>query len=136
MMRVTNSCPSRDLDARRHGVRTDARETRDDARSRSTTASRASAPRPRATTTEEDDDDEHAPTSGTSTPEYGRNPLTGEPLEAEGQFTAIVTGIVSVALAIGYLGLANALDSRDMAPPPLEAMGDGSARPADEIRAR
>ena len=77
-----------------------------------------------------------APTSGTSTPEYGRNPLTGEPLEAEGQFTAIVTGIVSVALAIGYLGLANALDSRDMAPPPLEAMGDGSARPADEIRAR
>lgn len=104
--------------------------------SRSRPRSRASAPRPRATTTEEDDDDEHAPTSGTSTPEYGRNPLTGEPLEAEGQFTAIVTGIVSVALAIGYLGLANALDSRDMAPPPLEAMGDGSARPADEIRER
>lgn len=104
--------------------------------SRSRPRSRASAPRPRATTTEEDDDDENAPTSGTSTPEYGRNPLTGEPLEAEGQFTAIVTGIVSVALAIGYLGLANALDSRDMAPPPLEAMGDGSARPADEIRAR
>jgi hypothetical protein len=104
--------------------------------SRSRARSRASAPRPRATTTEEDDDDENAPTSGTSTPEYGRNPLTGEPLEAEGQFTAIVTGIVSVALAIGYLGLANALDSRDMAPPPLEAMGDGSARPADEIRAR
>ena len=103
--------------------------------SRSRPRSRASAPRPRATTTEEDDD-ENAPTSGTSTPEYGRNPLTGEPLEAEGQFTAIVTGIVSVALAIGYLGLANALDSRDMAPPPLEAMGDGSARPADEIRAR
>ena len=104
--------------------------------SRSRARSRASAPRPRATTTEEDDDDENAPTSGTSTPEYGRNPLTGEPLEAEGQFTAIVTGIVSVALAIGYLGLANALDSRDMAPPPLEAMGDGSARPADEIRER
>ena len=104
--------------------------------SRSRPRSRASAPRPRATTTEEDDDDENAPTSGTSTPEYGRNPLTGEPLEAEGQFTAIVTGIASVALAIGYLGLANALDSRDMAPPPLEAMGDGSARPADEIRAR
>ena len=103
--------------------------------SRSRPRPRASAPRPRATTTEEDDD-ENAPTSGTSTPEYGRNPLTGEPLEAEGQFTAIVTGIVSVALAIGYLGLANALDSRDMAPPPLEAMGDGSARPADEIRAR
>ena len=100
--------------------------------SRSRPRSRASAPRPRATTTEEDDD-ENAPTS---TPEYGRNPLTGEPLEAEGQFTAIVTGIVSVALAIGYLGLANALDSRDMAPPPLEAMGDGSARPADEIRER
>ena len=70
-----------------------------------------------------------APTSGTSTPEYGRNPLTGEPLEAEGQFTAIVTGIVSVALAIGYLGLANALDSRDIAAAAESAMGDGSARP-------
>jgi len=103
--------------------------------SRSRPRSRASAPTARPTTTEEDDD-ARAPTSGTSTPEYGRNPLTGEPLEAEGQFTAIVTGIVSVALAIGYLGLANALDSRDMAPPPLEAMGDGSARPADEIRER
>jgi len=90
---------------------------------------RAARPRPRAT-----DDDDDGGDSASSSPEYGRNPLTGEPLEAKGQFTAVVTGIVSVALAVGYLALAQVLDSRDMAPPPPEALGDGSARPADEIR--
>jgi len=91
---------------------------------------RAARPRPRAT----DADDDDGGDSASSSPEYGRNPLTGEPLEAKGQFTAVVTGIVSVALAVGYLALAQVLDSRDMAPPPPEALGDGSARPADEIR--
>lgn len=93
--------------------------------------SRAVRPRPRATTEDENGGDSASPSSS---PEYGRNPLTGEPLEAKGQFTAVVTGIVSVALAVGYLALAQVLDSRDMAPPPPEALGDGSARPADEIR--
>jgi len=94
---------------------------------------RAARPRPRATD-DDDDDDGGDSASPSSSPEYGRNPLTGEPLEAKGQFTAVVTGIVSVALAVGYLALAQVLDSRDMAPPPPEALGDGSARPADEIR--
>jgi hypothetical protein len=65
-------------------------------------------------------------TTSTSSPEYGLNPLTGEPLEEKGQMTAIVTGIVSVALAVGYLGLVQLMDSRDMLPPPPEALGDGS----------
>jgi hypothetical protein len=59
--------------------------------------------------------------------DFGTNPLTGEALEAKGQMTAIVTGIVSVGLAVAYLGLVQVMDSRDMAPPPPEAMGDGSA---------
>ena len=63
------------------------------------------------------------------------NPLTGEPLEAKGQLTAIVAGAVSVALALGYLALVQVMDSRDMVAPPEEAFGDGSVRPADE-RAR
>ena len=67
--------------------------------------------------------------------EYGLNPLTGEPLEAKGQLTAIVTGVVSVALALGYLALVQVMDSREMVAPPEEAFGDGSVRPADE-RAR
>jgi len=67
--------------------------------------------------------------------EYGVNPLTGEPLEAKGQLTAIVAGAVSVALALGYLALVQVMDSRDMVAPPEEAFGDGSVRPADE-RAR
>jgi|TARA_B100000085_G_C18368281_1_gene441229 hypothetical protein len=54
MMRLTNSCPSRDLDARRHGVRTDARETRDDARSRCLSIATAIA-RERTATARDDD---------------------------------------------------------------------------------
>ena len=67
--------------------------------------------------------------------EYGLNPLTGEPLEAKGQLTAIVTGVVSVALALGYLAVVQVMDSREMVAPPEEAFGDVSVRPADE-RAR
>lgn len=89
----------------------------------------------RATTTrrraggdaEDGSENEERTTSTSSTsPEYGLNPLTGEPLEEKGQMTAIVTGIVSVALAVGYLGLVQVMDSRDMLPPPPEALGDGS----------
>jgi hypothetical protein len=89
----------------------------------------------RATTTrrraggdaEDGNENEERTTSTSSTsPEYGLNPLTGEPLEEKGQMTAIVTGIVSVALAVGYLGLVQVMDSRDMLPPPPEALGDGS----------
>ena len=69
------------------------------------------------------DDDDGAPRGE----DFGTNPLTGEALEAKGQMTAIVTGIVSVGLAVAYLGLVQVMDSRDMAPPPPEAMGDGSA---------
>jgi len=58
---------------------------------------------------------------------YGTNPITGEALEAKGQMTAIVTGAVSVGLAVAYLWLVQVMDSRDMAPPPPEALGDGSA---------
>lgn len=53
--------------------------------------------------------------------------MTGEPLEEKGQMTAIITGVVSVALALGYLALVQVFDSRDMLPPPPEALGDGSA---------
>lgn len=69
--------------------------------------------------------DEDASARG-ETEAYGRNPLTGEPLEARGQMTAIVTGVVSVAIAVGYLALVQVFDSREMLPPPPEALGDGS----------
>ena len=72
---------------------------------------------------DDDADDDDVKVKG----DFGTNPLTGEALEAKGQMTAIVTGIVSVGLAVAYLGLVQVMDSRDMAPPPPEAMGDGSA---------
>ena len=54
------------------------------------------------------------------------NPITAEPL-VKGQGTAIVTGVVSVVIAIGYLVLVQVMDSRDMVPPvEAEAYGDGS----------
>tara|TARA_B100000519_G_scaffold131459_1_gene113481 strand:- start:1037 stop:1378 length:342 start_codon:yes stop_codon:yes gene_type:complete len=53
------------------------------------------------------------------------NPITAEPL-VKGQGTAIVTGVVSVVIAIGYLVLVQVMDSRDMVPPvEAEAYGDG-----------
>jgi len=89
---------------------------------RATRATRAMRVR-RAVVRASGDDDDGAPRGE----DFGTNPLTGEALEAKGQMTAIVTGIVSVGLAVAYLGLVQVMDSRDMAPPPPEAMGDGSA---------
>ncbi|CAL6367810.1 unnamed protein product [Bathycoccus prasinos] len=54
------------------------------------------------------------------------NPITAEPL-VKGQVTAIVTGVISVLIAVGYLVLVQVMDSRDMVPPvEEEAYGDGS----------
>ena len=54
------------------------------------------------------------------------NPITAEPL-VKGQVTAIVTGVISVLIAVGYLVLVQVMDSRDMAPAvEEEAYGDGS----------
>jgi hypothetical protein len=54
------------------------------------------------------------------------NPITAEPL-VKGQITAIVTGAVSVAIAVLYLCLVQVMDSREMVPPvEEEAYGDGS----------
>lgn len=54
------------------------------------------------------------------------NPITAEPL-VKGQATAIVTGVISVLVAVGYLVLVQVMDSRDMVPPvEEEAYGDGS----------
>jgi hypothetical protein len=45
----------------------------------------------------------------------------------KGQVTAIVTGVISVLIAVGYLVLVQVMDSRDMVPPvEEEAYGDGS----------
>lgn len=90
---------------------------------RATRATRATRVRCAVVRASGDDDDDGAPRGE----DFGTNPLTGEALEAKGQMTAIVTGIVSVGLAVAYLGLVQVMDSRDMAPPPPEAMGDGSA---------
>ena len=43
----------------------------------------------------------------------------------------ISTGIVSVALAVGYLALVQVIDSREMLPPPPEAMGMGECPPGE-----
>jgi hypothetical protein len=54
------------------------------------------------------------------------NPITAEPL-VKGQMTAIVTGVISVVIAVGYLVLVQFMDARDMVPPvEAEAYGDGS----------
>ncbi len=61
------------------------------------------------------------------------NPITAEPL-VKGQVTAIVTGVISVLIAVGYLVLVQVMDSRDMVPPvEEEAYGDGSAYPAKVV---
>ena len=91
---------------------------------RATRATRATRVRCAVVRASGDDDDDAGAPRGE---DFGTNPLTGEALEAKGQMTAIVTGIVSVGLAVAYLGLVQVMDSRDMAPPPPEAMGDGSA---------
>lgn len=38
------------------------------------------------------------------------------------------TGVISVVLAVGYLALVQLMDSREMLPPPPEAMGMGDVR--------
>ncbi len=44
---------------------------------------------------------------------------------------SIPTGVVSVALAVGYLALVQVIDSREMLPPPPEAMGMGECPPGE-----
>ena len=44
------------------------------------------------------------------------------PLLKRGQWTAVLSGVVAVVLGVGYLLLASILDSREMLPPPPEAM--------------
>ena len=44
------------------------------------------------------------------------------PLLKRGQWTAVLSGVVAVVLGVGYLLLAALLDSREMLPPPPEAM--------------
>ena len=54
------------------------------------------------------------------------NPITAEPL-VKGQMTAIVTGVISVVIAVGDLVLVQFMDAREMVPPvEAEADGDGS----------
>lgn len=101
-------CATRGTNARTNAIRFRALDTRSE-RSSALVRARASV------------DDDAKPS------EYGLDHLTGEPLEEKGQMTAIITGVVSVALALGYLALVQVFDSRDMLPPPPEALGDGSA---------
>jgi hypothetical protein len=46
-------------------------------------------------------------------------------------FPSNSTGVVSVALAVGYLALVQVIDSREMLPPPPEAMGMGECPPGE-----
>jgi hypothetical protein len=41
----------------------------------------------------------------------------------KGQGTAVATGVVSLIIGVGYLFLASMLDSRELLPPPPEALG-------------
>lgn len=41
----------------------------------------------------------------------------------KGQGTAVATGVVSLFIGVGYLFLASVLDSRELLPPPPEALG-------------
>lgn len=43
----------------------------------------------------------------------------------DGQLTAIITGVLSLAMGLGYLAVVSALDGRgaSMQPPPPEALG-------------
>eukprot|EP00238_Polyblepharides_amylifera_P009818 CAMPEP_0196581412 /NCGR_PEP_ID=MMETSP1081-20130531/33940_1 /TAXON_ID=36882 /ORGANISM="Pyramimonas amylifera, Strain CCMP720" /LENGTH=123 /DNA_ID=CAMNT_0041901629 /DNA_START=64 /DNA_END=435 /DNA_ORIENTATION=+ len=56
------------------------------------------------------------------TPEAPATPQEPEGLQP-GQDTAIWTGVVALILGAGYLFLASVLDSREMLPPPPEALG-------------
>lgn len=83
-----------------------------DLRGRNATALRAS----------EDD----PPPKEPAAPEQLSFPELSDDEEVRGsQITAIVTGVVSVVLAVGYLALVQVMDSREMLPPPPEAMGNG-----------
>eukprot|EP00873_Tetraselmis_striata_P004478 jgi/Tetstr1/424742/TSEL_015259.t1 len=46
-----------------------------------------------------------------------------DPEIAAAQRTAIATGAFSIAIAVGYLALAQLLGNRELLPPPPEAMG-------------
>ena len=67
-----------------------------------------------------------SPSTATAARSTGSNGEgTGKRKKSEasrGQVTAILSGVVAVALGVGYLLLATFLDSREMLPPPPEAM--------------
>ncbi|MEY3768440.1 MAG: hypothetical protein RLZZ11_1510 [Cyanobacteriota bacterium] len=53
------------------------------------------------------------------------------PPPTRGRWVAIVTGAISIAIAVAYLVLITVLDSRGpLLPPPPEAMGLSAAAPA------
>ena len=83
-------------------------------------------------------EEEGSDASGFRTPEGddGRrtaNPMAAEPLE-DGQMTAIVTGAVSVMVAVAYLALVQVMDARTMVPAvEEEAYGNGELIPEREL---
>jgi len=59
-------------------------------------------------------------------PDPSRAPDPNEPEPVgyqKGQALAVITGVISLAIAAGYLLLVQTLDGRELLPPPPEAMG-------------
>ena len=76
-----------------------------------------------------EDDETPAPAPA---PEELSFPELSDDEEVRGsQITAIITGVVSVVLAVGYLALVQVMDSREMLPPPPEALGMGECPPGE-----
>ena len=67
----------------------------------------------------------------TAPPDFSLPELSDDEEVKGAQMTAIVTGVVSVVLAVAYLGLVQLFDSREMLPPPPEAMGMGECPPGE-----
>ncbi|CAI5977228.1 unnamed protein product [Closterium sp. NIES-64] len=94
-------------------------------------ASRRAVPSRRALAVRASSDDsgsaETSPAEASPKPPPAAQPSTPPPQQGlvKGQVTAIVTGVISLILAIGYLALVQLLDSRglQMLPPPPEAFG-------------
>lgn len=69
--------------------------------------------------------EDEAPAAESTAAPAAREPEEDSEEVKGAKLTAIVTGVVSVVLAVAYLGLVQVLDSREMLPPPPEAMGQG-----------
>ena len=67
----------------------------------------------------------------TAPPDFSLPELSDDEEVKGARMTAIVTGVVSVVLAVAYLGLVQLFDSREMLPPPPEAMGMGECPPGE-----